>query len=213
MIKIFQAYYRQCDANRLDPAFLPFNNTANPNPKWREYWILQQLYPLVETDYVGLVSWKFKIKTKISGETFIEKIVNAPTADVYFINPFENDYNTSKYFNVWAQAEYWHPRICDFVQQMFNDLGIIYDLNLPMPKTKVGYCNFWVGNKKFWDLYMNFTLPIFHYIENLEGEWAKFVNSRASRHVNVSYHPYIMERMFSTLLCYNPDIASYKIYV
>ena len=38
-MKIFQLYYKPEQVANLDPAFVPYDNTANPKPELREWYI------------------------------------------------------------------------------------------------------------------------------------------------------------------------------
>ncbi|MBK9501207.1 MAG: hypothetical protein IPO06_17925 [Leptospiraceae bacterium] len=64
------------------------------------------------------------------------------------------------------------------------------------------YCNYWIGNTAFWEKYIAFTKPIHDYIlENKnDQEIVDKLKSNAPYHYPVSYIPFLMERLFSTLL-------------
>jgi hypothetical protein len=38
---IHQIYYDDAQRPALDPAFLPYDNRANPRPEWREYHVFR----------------------------------------------------------------------------------------------------------------------------------------------------------------------------
>ena len=79
--EIYQAYYRDTQAENLDPDFQSYNNTANPHPKWGEYWFFLNHYrnnAHTKADYSGIVSWRFGQKTGIAGRDFIEFIRQNP---------------------------------------------------------------------------------------------------------------------------------------
>ena len=83
--KIFQIYYRNDQQGHLDPAFTPYDNTANPNPAIQEWLIWDKMYQeCVEqgVDRWGFVSWKFHDKMGITGQQMLDYINNNPGHDV-----------------------------------------------------------------------------------------------------------------------------------
>ena len=56
---------------------------------------------------------------------------------------------------------------------------------------------------------MAFCEPIYHHIETgLDPADRRLIWSRADREIDAPYVPFIMERLFSTLLALRPDIRS-----
>ena len=54
---------------------------------------------------------------------------------------------------------------------------------------------------KFWDKYIEFTKPVFDYIEACnDAELLNKINRRAYKTRHCCYRPFIMERLFSTFL-------------
>lgn len=128
-IKIYQAYYKKDQINRLDSSFIPLDNTINPNPLWMEYWLFLNHYKNEEyksSKYTGILSWRFNEKTYLTGKEFINFIENNPGHDVYFINPFP--YQCYMYKNVWIQGERWHPGLLEVTQSTLNKKGYGIDL-------------------------------------------------------------------------------------
>ncbi len=210
-LNIYQIYYKDEQVEKLDKDFMAFDNRINRRPEWCEYGIFLENYLKgvhKEADYTGFISWKFYEKTEISGATFKKFILENPGYDVYFFNPFPE---MSYFFkNVWHQAEFYHPGILSFTQQMFNKIGYQVDLNSFRNTSKTfAFCNYWVGNTFFWDRYMNFTRSIHEYIEHkLSKEEHAFIYSKADKVINANYIPFIMERLFSTLLAANGGIKA-----
>lgn len=74
-IIVYQIYFDNEQIPLLDPNFIPYDNTNNPNPQLREYYVWRELFPkfkkdmlnLCAVDYYGIVSWKFIEKTNLSG--------------------------------------------------------------------------------------------------------------------------------------------------
>lgn len=210
-VEIHQIYYKSEQEPFLEEAFVPYNNIVNENPEWHEYWIFYKNYkekPITNDEHRGYVSWKFRQKTQVEGSQFKDFILQNPGFDVYFINPFYM--NAFLFQNVWYQAEHYHPGIMEFVQNLFNKLNYQIDIyKMVNTEENTLFCNYWVGNKKFWDSFMEFTIPIYNYINNsLTKEEYEFIHSRADQQINASYIAFVMERMFSTFMVLDNNVSS-----
>src|SRR5579872_77708 len=209
-LSIYQIYFNDEQLSLLDPHFIPYNNAHSSYPEQREFPVFKHLYENQEhkkTALLGAISWKFKEKSHIDGKTFIEFIRQNPGYDVYYINPFPHEL----YFHsVWEQAEHFHPGIIDMVQTVFDQLN--YHINVREIKNlslTAAYCNFWVGTESFWEVYMNFVLPVYQYImQDASEEFRNKLFQPADRITDSVYFPFILERLFSTLLYINPHIKS-----
>lgn len=210
-IRIHQIYYLEKQKKKLDYFFIPYDNTKNPAPHWCEYHVFKTAYErglVSEGNYTGFLSWKFGRKTKKTGLEFRHFMRAYPGYDVYFINPFFEEASYHK--NVWLQGDSKHRDFLEFSQKLFDRLD--YNLQLEeiiMDSSQATFCNYWVANKKFWDLYMKFTKPFYELIENgLTPEEEKFISTPADPIINASYRAFIMERLFSTFLYLNPQIKA-----
>ncbi len=202
-IRIHQIFYDPAQRPALDPAFLPYDNTANPQPQWREYhvfrteWLAGGCRP---DDVTGFVSWKFAAKTGVSGQDFVTFIESHPGHDVYFLNPHRVE--PRPFTNIWQQAEVHHPGIIGLAQRIFDAIGEPVDLAaLQQPREQVLFCNYWAGSRRFWQRYMDLGERVARQIrEGLDEADRRLAWSRADRLIDAPYVPFIMERLFSTLL-------------
>jgi hypothetical protein len=205
-IAIQQIYFAEEQKETLEPAFTPLPNLDNPYPERREFFLYERFYQNKThklADLSGLVSHKFRQKTNLSGEAFVDWINANPGYDAYFINPFPE--TVYWFFNIWEQGEKSHHGIMALAQEAFDTLG--YPIKLKsFPRTDAQttcFSNFWVATPKFWEDYMAFALPVYHYM--LEP-------SRAARFFQNTYHdsnaeifPFIIERLFTTFIVTRPD--------
>jgi hypothetical protein len=167
-MKIFQIYYKLELAQHCDPAFTPYDNTANVSPELREWAVWERFYEGMqsgilseELDLWGFVSWKFKEKTNLSGEQFVDWINANPGYDVYFVNPCI--VNEAVFVNSWEQGDIHHPNISDIGNSFLTKLGyedvsvrdMVLDRNCTM------FANYIVGTRKFWDEFMAFSNQLF----------------------------------------------------
>jgi hypothetical protein len=208
-ISIHQIFYDPAQRLALDPAFIPHDNTANPCPEWREYHVFRTAWlagACRGADVTGYVSWKFTAKTGVSGRAFLEFIAANPGHDVYFINPHRVE--PRPFANIWQQAEVHHPGIIDLAQRILAAVGLEIDLaHLEQPRDQVLFCNYWAGTGRFWDWYMDLGERVRRQVlTGLDEADRRRAWSRADREIDAPYVPFIMERLFSTLLAIRPEI-------
>ena len=207
-IRIYQIHYRADQRTGLDPAFIPFDNTANLRPEWREYHVFREAHRagLCAGDaIVGFVSWKFGLKTHVSGRDFVRFIARHPGHDVYFLNP---RVERGRFANVWLQGEHHHPGIIGLAEEALRAAGTPMRLaELAHPPGMTLFCNFWAGTSRFWDRYMAFCEPVFAAIERgLPTDTMARLDARADRRIDACFRPFIMERLFTTLLAVDASI-------
>ena len=217
-IRIHQIYYAEPQKAGLDPDFVPYDNSGSSNGrKWCEYDVFKCVFAkevsngLARNQYVGCLSWKFYQKTHLTGKSWIQWMQSQPGFDVYFINPFRDLY-TSQYQNVWYQGETRHPGLLDFTQGLFDKLDYKIQLReLINNSDEMAYCNYWVGNERFWKRYMAFCEPLYNYCQNsLSISEEKFLQETLNSS-GIPLLPYIVERMFSTFLAIGRDREDFKV--
>jgi hypothetical protein len=208
-VRIHQIFYADDQRAALDPAFIPYDNRANPRPEWREYHVFRTEWLAGRCgvgDVTGFLSWKFGAKTGIAGRAFVEFIERNPGHDVYLVNPHRVE--PRPFTGIWQQAEVHHPGITGLAQRILDAVGVTVDLTtLSQPREQILFCNYWAGTRRFWDEYMAFCEPVHHQIrEKLNSADRAIAWSRADREIDAPYVPFIMERLFSTFLALRPDL-------
>ena len=163
-IKIFQIYFKPELKAHCDPAFTPLDNTANPQPELREWYVWDQEYENLaasELDYWGFVSWKFKEKTNLTGQQAVDFILTNPGYDVYLLNPCI--LNEAVFANSWEQGDIHHPNISEignsFLKKIgYNDADV---KSMLLDRNTTVFANYVVGNRKFWSKFMEFSRKLF----------------------------------------------------
>lgn len=208
-VRIHQIYYVDEQRALLDPAFIPYDNTANERPEWREYHVFRREFfrgACRDDAITGFVSWKFGAKTKTKGEGFKRFIHNNPGHDVYFLNPPR--LMREEFANVWLQGEHHHPGLIEITEAVLRLAGHKMSLaTLEQPADATLYCNYWAGTSAFWERYINFCEPIYQVIEHaIDSKLRCRIDSRADKVINACFRPFIMERLFTTLIALNSSI-------
>ena len=214
LVKIYQIYFEQSQSGELDPAFIPYDNSNTSRDNEYEIGVFKDNFEnknYLSAEYTGFISWRFSEKINIEGNVFIDFIKNTPGYDVYFVNPFPE---LVRYRNVWHLGNEHHPEIMQFTQGLLDKLD--YNINLDNLINEVdtlSYCNYWVGNKKFWGEYMGFITPLYDYIKHdISPDDFKFLSQSAAKRRDANYFPFIFERMFSTFLLANTANIKYLSY-
>lgn len=209
-VTIHQIYYDDAQRQALDRSFVPYDNRSNPDPAWREYHVFRSEYirgNIPAEGVTGYVSWKFRLKTGTKGKAFRDFIRRHPGHDVYCISP--PGIEPLAFRNVWLQGEHHHPGILHLARRVFQRIGIDCDPEtVEMPAGRVLYCNYWAGTRRFWDRYMAFCEPVRDcLLHGLDEADRRLLHSRADPLIDACYIPFIMERLFSTLLAVAADIS------
>lgn len=210
MIKIFQIYFREDQISHLEPNFTPYYNTST-DVSLREWPIVKSGPRLVEEDLKqnpntvwGFVSWKWRQKTDLPGQIFIDHINNNPDNDTWFMEP---NYTRPVYFNPWTQGDLCHQNISGIAQEVFKEMG----WNVPNLKTlEIPFCwyNYYAGNNYFWQKYF---IMMEKFIEtaksHLDLEKAVFKDSaQYGLDATLPYFIFLVERLYPTLITIDPTI-------
>jgi len=210
--RVRQIYFREDQKPYLCKKFEPYDNTRDKSEiNWFEYGVIRSSYHeqfYASAKYTGVLSWRFSQKSGISGEEFLKFVRSNPGYDVYFINPFPEE--ELSYPNIWLQGEKSHPGLLKVFEKISARLSLnIKPQDLRFNPSEIAYCNYWLGNEKFWKKYIAFSEPFARVIEN-DAQIRKLVTTSANYHYPAPLLPFLMERLFSTMLHLDPDIKSFK---
>jgi hypothetical protein len=213
---IYQIYYQKCQLQQLDPAFTPYDNTSNEKPDWREYHVFEKEFDknqlFKDSTLAGFFSWKFNQKSHISGQKFIDFISNNPGYDLYIINPFP--LLAYQHNNIWEQGEKHHPGLIELVKIIFEKAEFKHlKLFGTHPLNTFSFCNYWVGNEKFWIEFIKTGKVIKKVIESeLPLSLKKQLQSRADKKIDSNYIPFIYERIITSIISDPKSTFSYISY-
>ena len=201
---MFQNVYAPGQEKKLDPAFVPHDGTRNARTDYREVALFVRMYHAGQhraADYTGIVSPKFGEKTRISGADFLRFVARNPGYDVYFINPYP--INAYYSFNVWEHGEICHAGLIAVAQDLFDRAGIQCDLATLGRNSHATllYCNYWLGNERFWDRFIDLNLRLLRAAESLPPRARERLFALDPDYPDpVPILPFVFERVFSTLL-------------
>jgi hypothetical protein len=215
---VFQIYFEPSQRALLDAAFTPLDNSSVADPLL-EFAVLRELSqrPAVrKSRYWGAVSWKFREKTGLEGQGYLDQVNANPGFDVYYCNPYPE--NEGLYASPWQQAFAKHPGFRLLAAQVLSASGqdpkVLDDL---VPSVRFSSCNFFVGNAKFWDSYVPFVESFLNNAkQSLPPSVLDALNSRNADphglHPGASYWPFIIERLFTLYMAqHQGDIRAFKV--
>jgi hypothetical protein len=201
-IRVRQIFFREDQRPELDRAFDGYANLENPRPELCEWYVIERLTRggIPPDELFGVVSWKFRRKTGLSGDEFFAFVRSAPPSDVYFVSPFPDD--RALWPSPWVQGEARHPGLLALVDRAFAALG--YDRSLLrdwMPVESAAFCNFFVGNREFWERYLAYVGPVVRWLtETGPEDVRREVLEGADPLLHRGPFPFVVERLFGTFL-------------
>lgn len=204
--RIFQIYYADEQIPHLDPAFVPYDNSADKSPLL-EFNVFRNIAASGLAESAGLwgaVSWKFTQKTRVTGHELLRVIEAHPGYDVYFCNPFPE--TEALYPNLWCQGETSHPEFLSLSHDFLQASGLTTRLlDEILPSGMFATANYFVATPDFWHAYLTFIQETLDKAEAglLPAARTVLFSSLADprgMHARATYLPFIVERLFSVFL-------------
>lgn len=212
-MKLYQSFIGEQQRAFVSPNAIPFDAQANTGGNQREYELLKTIWAdqsPVHQESWGLVSWKFKHKSLISPDEFIEfsQAQFKSGVDCVFINPMIG--NEAIYFNVWEQgSDQGHKGLDKITAFLSQKMGA--DMSAPMGISHFAFCNYFIANDRFWRRYFEFVEEA---LSNLEDEAIKKSevgilyagSANYARDSEVTMRPFVIERLFSSFIASAPSL-------
>jgi hypothetical protein len=171
-----------------------FNSSTEKNWRFENNPIIDiidnHVIDLSSDDLLGILSWRFPIKSRITKPVLLSLLNNAPKdGDVYNLS---QDLGHHIHFMDWSDQG--HKGIKGFIQRCCKHVDLEYNNDC---KTIV-YANYFLARKNIYVNYVNDVIK--PCLELLEGEMWEEVNknpgyTRAVPGVTYNYIPFILERM------------------
>jgi hypothetical protein len=176
-----------------------------------EYDIFKHIRTTENPDCWGLLSWKFEYKCCVPISKFLElatmHLLNG--TDCYFINPMI--VNEAVFSDVWEQGELIGHKGMFTIRDYLLERGLMKVSPL-MDTESFAMCNFFIGNRRFWDRYFEFVDRVLFALEDACEQGlpvGKIYRSKAEyiRNSNLSMRPFIIERVFSSFVISSSDLV------
>ena len=208
---IHQIYYSPRTHAKLDPGFIPLDNTGQ-RPDWYEYWPIRRFLlknTLEPNARYGFFSPKFAEKTGLSSAQVAQFLAETPDdVDVVTFSPYFS--NIAFFKNVFEQAEYWHPGISRTLAGVVALIAPHRDSQalmngLVMSAAGTVYCNYFVAKPRFWQRWLTMCERIFAVAEAGDTELGQQLNSDRNYVLPTPAKVFVIERIVSIILSTEPD--------
>lgn len=203
-MNIYQIYYDEATRQKLDPGFIPMNNSRNERSDWREYWPIRHFLlneTLKNDEFYGFFSPKFQEKTNLTSKD-VEFVVNSQNVDIVSFSPFFDQ--MSYFINPFIQGDITHPGLLASAQSFIDSQNISIPLNkLVCDCTNTIFCNFFVAKGHFWKRWIHYCELVFDLCENHPNNpLAQQLNSIVpyKKDEVVAMKVFLIERMVTFLL-------------
>jgi hypothetical protein len=208
---LFQIYYDEVTKSKLDPGFIPLDNTENIRPDWYEYLPIRQCFSSLDIrddEYFGVFSPKFFEKTGMTSHE-IRKVMEKTDADVISFSPWYAHLCVNR--NIFIQADIFHPGAKKIFEEAFLQLDISLDIDkCVMSSEQAILCNYFIAKKWVWDNWLSLADKIFELAElknsSLGIKLCKNTNYPGT--LGAPMKIFIIERLMSALLV-NKKINAY----
>jgi hypothetical protein len=165
---IYQIFYDEASKGKLDPGFIPMDNTDNARPDWYEFWSIRNFLNNTVLDddaWYGFLSPRFLEKTGITSSFVLDVINNH--SDGCDIVLFSYAWDQLAYFrNPFEQGDIWHPGLSALSQSFFDGIGLninVHDL-VTYSSTSV-FSNYLVAKPSYWYRWLLLANAFFDFSE------------------------------------------------
>lgn len=202
-IKIFQIYYDEDTRAKVDPAYIPLDNSENSRPDWVEYWPIRNVLRNQKFDddtYLGFFSPKFFEKTGLRGKQVLEFVRHCDDEVISFSPFFDHG---AIHTNPFAQGEVNHPGLIEVTRKVLKLLQVDMDLeSLVCDQTTTIFSNYFVARYSFWKKWFAYVEKIIEVCEGPDCELkADLLRTTTYREgTNYAMKIFVLERLVTVML-------------
>jgi hypothetical protein len=198
--KIWQIYYDELSKQSIDKGFIPYNNIGVVSKAYENDVILDvwsnKRKEWLDVDYVGVLSWRFFEKTKLTASDVFREVSKA-NSPVISLSPIRMDANDHPYIRVNYKS------ILDLCKVI--DDAKIFDFTLyQYPLKKNIWCNYWICSPEIFDLYCcNYLNKVMRFINTTKDKAALEVLNKTLKHrkgIEYSIVTFFLEGLFTVFL-------------
>lgn len=168
-IFIYQIFYDSESKSKLDPGFIPLDNSINPRPDWFEFFPILEFLKNNELDddaWYGFLSPRFLEKTGIQAETVYSIIKNHSNDCDILLFSYAWD-QLSYYLNPFEQGDVWHPGLSELSQYFFDSIGLPIDIKTMVTYSSTSvFSNYFIAKPIFWRRWLTIANLFFESVEN-----------------------------------------------
>ena len=201
-MKLFQIFYNKETRKKIQPEFIPLDNTNALEPDWFEFEPIRKAlleHDFNDDEYIGFFSPSFTNKTGMTSKDVVNVVEKSNAEVISFSgNLITNITWTSSY----ASGEAFHAGFMDTFQQLMDSIGLKIKVNgLVSNQSRTIYSNYWVAKKSLWDEWLTYANKIYQITHDHDNDLAKKLNFKTTyKSGSEKMKVFIMERLINALL-------------
>jgi hypothetical protein len=203
-IVIHQIFYNEETRAKLDPAFVPLDNSANLRPDWYEFWVILnylRTHELRDDCYYGFLSPSFGLKFGREGDAIVQFAREHRSKSEVLL--FTHGWDQICYFvNQFEQCEYWHPGTMGASRAFFDSIGVNIG-EIVSHTVNSTFSNYIVARPSFWRAWLQLAETFWDYCETRNQELGGAVMPYGRGPVRTFAKAFIQERIASVVLHLN----------
>ncbi|KQU71161.1 MULTISPECIES: hypothetical protein [unclassified Rhizobacter] len=177
---VYQIHYDEASRRRVEPEFIPLDNTASERPDWLEFWpILKflQSNTLQEGAWYGFLSPRFAEKTGVNGQQVIELLnVVGDAEDVMLLSPFWD--HGAFFLNAFEQGDATCAGLLDASQRFVDSIGLGIDLRTRVVRSRhTVFSNYFIAKPVFWRKWLELAQQLWKCCEDDANQLAADLNA------------------------------------
>jgi hypothetical protein len=203
-ITLYQIFYNEATLTKLDPAFVPLDNSRSARPDWYEYWPIRSVLGkanFTDDHYLGFFSPRFREKTGFTGAD-VHDLVARSGAEVVGFSP-EFDW-VAVFQNAFFQGDFSQRGLLEVSRELFEVIGLGVDPTAKWAdQTRTIFANYFVAKYAFWKEWFVIAEQIFRICEDNSHPLAEKLTSFALyRGIPDHYQMkiFVMERLVNAIL-------------
>lgn len=200
---IYQIFYDEATRLKLDPGFIPLDNSANPRPDWYELWPIRQFLKnnvLEEGAFYGFLSPKFTEKIGYSSAFLAEILAQCGESTDVFLVPGSWD-QIAYFVNLFEQGDVWHPGLMRLTETFFRQIGKEADISrLVTHSLSSTFCNYIIARPAYWVEWLELVDRFFEVVESGSIPELGGVTSYGAVSNQAPMKTFIQERLSSVVL-------------
>lgn len=210
-VTLHQIFYDDETRARLDPGFIPMDNSRSPRPNWFEIWPILEFFKqhtLDKDEWYGFYSPRFYEKTGFKSEKVkraVQKFGGTHNV-ILFSVPIPR-----RYKNVFHQAEACHPGILHVAQGTLDSLNINVDLeHTVMPRSLAVFSNYFAATGEVWEKWLRLMRAFVEIADDPSHPLFASLNSQTVYREGITDAPFkifVAERLASLLFYIDDDIS------
>lgn len=202
---VYQTFFNKRTEKYLDPGFIAFDNTGKLTPFYENQILidicLKKRNEWQYSNYVGLVSWRFREKCRLTPEEVFSRIeADNKKKQVYLLTP---EKYIGKYPPVFSRQGFGQTtELCRLVdEENILPFKIQHLDTYPI----ISFCNFWLATPEiFSDYIKNCLLPVMKFMQQGKFKQLKGILGTPVKHNDQPHppHAFFLEGLFQCYLHY-----------